>query len=346
MVDDNVLKQLYERFELRTRKGVGNQQFKYIPSTDVIDRMNKVFKGRWSTRVLSSEIVEDSIVVRVTVEVAPNDRERFCHEGYGSSAVARFSSGPKEGKIIDIGNSYKSALSTAIRNACTRYGVGLYLEGDHWTDEEYNSADAGDATIMPPSLERYKESGDIPPTFAPPSLSRTEEEEEAPVTESTFTMPPTTVFSSGPETAPPVKQEMAPPVVQLSLSERKNKKPTAPPNTFPTPPVDLKEEQVPDQVKKVMDVMPKIPSPTSDSSNIPQMSTKPSYGGPVGGITDVQLAALDALLNLRGVKYEDLALAAFEANTMDTNNIPAMNQLTYKQAVALISYGNHLYRKQ
>jgi hypothetical protein len=329
MVDDNVLKQLYERFELRTRKGVGNQQFKYVPSTDVIDRMNKVFKGRWSTKVLSSEIIEDFIVVRVMVQVAPNDRESFCHEGYGSSAIARFGSGPKEGKIIDIGNSYKGALSTAIRNACTRYGVGLYLEGDHWTDGEYESSDDGDSDVMPP-------------TFAPPSLSRTEVSPS--ITEPTFTIP----TASSPASEPVVvdEQEMTPPTVQLPLSETKSKKMSPPPTASMTPVVELKEEP-PVTVEKVKNVMPKIPSPANGNSTTPPMSsTKPSYGGPVGGITDVQLAALDALLNLRGVKYEDLALAAFEANTMDTANVPAMDQLTYKQAVAVISYGNHLYRKQ
>lgn len=338
MVDDNVLKQLYERFELRTRKGVGNQQFKYVPSTDVIDRMNKVFKGRWSTHVLHSEVMEDFIIVRVSVQVSPNDRESFCHEGYGSSAIARFGSGPKEGKIIDIGNSYKGALSTAIRNACTRFGVGLYLEGDHWTDGEYEAGDDGDAEVMPPNVGAYKESGDFPPTFAPPSINKPEVVESNPPVENVVPDPVLT---------PSPAQEMAPPVVQLPPSGTKSKKPSMPPPTMSSEaPVAVKEEPAP-VVEKAKNVMPKIPSPANSGTNVPPMSsTKPSYGGPVGGITDVQLAALDALLNLRGVKYEDLALAAFEANSMDTANIPTMDQLTYKQAVAVISYGNHLYRKQ
>jgi hypothetical protein len=126
-----ILEALYEPFELKARPGQGNQTFKYVPSDDIVDRMNKVFRGEWSTEVVEKEVVEDQILIRVRVYAKdPDDTDprQYWQEGYASQFVARFTQGPKSGKIIDIGNSYKSAMSKAIKTAVAKWGVGLYLE--------------------------------------------------------------------------------------------------------------------------------------------------------------------------------------------------------------------------
>jgi len=129
-MDDRILKQLYEPFKLHERKGVGNKIFKYVPSEDIVDRMNKVFKGSWSTEVQEKEIIEDQILLCVRVSVTdPIESKMYWHDGYASHPIARYTSGPNNGKPVDIGNSFKSAMSKAIKTAVSKWGVALYLEG-------------------------------------------------------------------------------------------------------------------------------------------------------------------------------------------------------------------------
>lgn len=130
-MDKGILDQLYQPFELSERKGVGNKVFKYVPSEDIVDRMNKVFQGNWSTEVQRSEVVEDQVLMCVRVYVqdpTDSDSQSQWHEGYASHPLARYTSGFNKDKVIDIGNTYKSAMSKAIKTAVAKWGVALYLE--------------------------------------------------------------------------------------------------------------------------------------------------------------------------------------------------------------------------
>ena len=136
----DTLKELYEPFELKARPGQGGKTFKYVPSNDIVDRMNKVFSGNWSTEVVEKEILDDQILIRVRVYVEDpmlvDSNRQYWQEGYASQSIARFTQGPKSGQIIDLGNSYKSAMSKAIKTAVARWGVGLYLEGESIQEED------------------------------------------------------------------------------------------------------------------------------------------------------------------------------------------------------------------
>jgi len=127
------LDKLYEKFDIRQKPGGGG--YKYAVARDVVDRMNRTFEGRWSTEVMSQEVIEDNIIVRVRVCVHDGEKV-FCHDGFGSSQVARFTSGTNQGKAINLGNNFKSAKSIAIKDACAKWGAGLYLED---VDEEGNN---------------------------------------------------------------------------------------------------------------------------------------------------------------------------------------------------------------
>lgn len=128
---EETLKELYEPFELKSRKGVGGKTFNYVPSDDIVDRMNRVFQGNWTTEVMEAKIIEDHVImrVRVTVTDPKSDSEEgwFFQEGYASQQVARYTFGDNVGKILDIGNSYKSAMSKAIKTAVAKWGVALHL---------------------------------------------------------------------------------------------------------------------------------------------------------------------------------------------------------------------------
>lgn len=122
-----ILEKLYKPFELKSRQGQGGKTFQYVESDDIINRMNEVFAGEWSTQIVEREMIEDHVLVRVRVSVNV-DGFTYSHEGYASQAMARFSLGDKKGQVIDVGNVFKSAVSKAIKTAVSRWGVGLYLE--------------------------------------------------------------------------------------------------------------------------------------------------------------------------------------------------------------------------
>lgn len=125
---EDIQEKLEAPFRLKARKGLGGKTFKYIPAEDVVDRMNKVFEGNWDTEVRSTEIIEDNILMCVRVHITDKEGNSYWHDGYASHQLARYSDGINKGKIIDVGNAYRSAMSKAIKTACTRWGVGLYLE--------------------------------------------------------------------------------------------------------------------------------------------------------------------------------------------------------------------------
>lgn len=165
-MNDETMKKLYEPFELKVREGLGGMKFKYVSSNDIIDRMNKLFEGCWSTEVTSQERMDDFVVVRVSVSVFDRDVGTwFSHVGYGSSSIMRYSTGQKVGQIIDLGNAYKSAEAKAIKNSCSRWGVGLYLEATSEDEGGPFTASTGGGNLPPSRTEKSTSTNTIPPPF-------------------------------------------------------------------------------------------------------------------------------------------------------------------------------------
>ncbi len=112
---------LYKPFDnIDNRKGRGGY-YDYIKWKHVVDRMNEVFDGRWSSKVISETVTEKEVIVRVSVKIIdPTDGSEFIQEGYGGSVF-------RDGD--ESGTAHKGAYSKAIKDACKKWGVGLYLEG-------------------------------------------------------------------------------------------------------------------------------------------------------------------------------------------------------------------------
>lgn len=136
-MNSDIISKCYSKFELRERKGQGNQMYTYVSNKDIIHRMNTIFAGNWSSEVLHTETIDSQVVVRVRVCITdPESGKVYHHEGFGSNQIARYTGGQNEGKIIDIGNAYKGALSKGIVNACRMWGVGLFKEEGVDFDED------------------------------------------------------------------------------------------------------------------------------------------------------------------------------------------------------------------
>jgi hypothetical protein len=310
-MNTEIIEKLYDSFELREREGMGGMKFKYIPAHDVIDRMNKVFEGRWMTEVTSQERVDDFVVVRVRVSVFDDSSKTwFAHDGYGSSSVARYSGGQKAGQIIDLGNSYKSAEAKAIKNACTRWGVGLFLEAEDEEQGPYGDLPAGrpgnppSRPTTPPSTPSNNNAKPSPTAVTPPSSP---------------SMPPPFPSSDG---EAPKPKGSTPSVPEM---------PSAPSNNAPEP-------------KKSEPTAPPTPPSTNGNGGVTQENDHKK-------ITDVQTVAIQGLLRLRASSFGDLPpeehFGKLVADALGRKeNLPSkIEELSYQDAVTVIKYGNELDKK-
>jgi hypothetical protein len=297
---------LYRGFEnIPSRKGRGGT-YQYVRWQDVADRMNEAFGTSWSSEVMFQDVIGGNVIVRVRVCIFDADTKTFTsQEGFGGA--------PNEERA-EAGNPFKAAYSKALKDACKKWGLGLYLEeeGEGNTDftpgvipegyqgKEYGTppSPAGEPKPAPPVAT----SGDLP---TPPGMD--------------MEMP------SGVEMSPPVQEKKPEPAPQVQIPPQANSVPPVPPTAPPAgKTVSLKEDM-----------------PMSKVSTI-------STGEPEK-ISDVQKAALRSILNMKGVEYESLVKEAFEVNGIAfeaNSSIPEVDDLTYQEAVYVVKYGNDKFRKR
>lgn len=119
------------------KPGAGGRQFSYIKGDDVIGRLNTAFGNDWSSTVKETWVTDDAPKqVMVLVELSALG---VVHQGFGGAEIAVYTGGPKQGTPVDISNSYKGALTNAIKNAAKYFGVGLITD-------EVSEAGEGDTT--------------------------------------------------------------------------------------------------------------------------------------------------------------------------------------------------------
>ena len=278
------LNALYEKLEVKSRRGRGGD-YTYVPWQDVADRMNKVFNGNWSSEIKSEISTEGGIVVRVRVTVIDqNTNQEYYQEGYGGASITN----------TEIGTLHKSAYSKALRDACKKWGPGLY------TDDISDFSNKSKTTI-------------------PSSPSK------PPVTK----MPISSVPSS------PIVSKATEPVKNIGI----------PPSTNHQTHKSVVEQiaSTPSLPGTQKSIMPPI---TEVKSSLPPVATIPTSSSTVSNqINDVQTAALDGILELKDISFEELIKEAFEDSKLDITNLPTKEKLTYQQAVMVIKYGNEKFRK-
>lgn len=282
---------LYEKFAaVPTRPGRGGT-YSYIKWQDVADRMNKIFGINWSSEVVYQDVIDTNVVVRVRVTVNDSTTNNsFRQEGFGGA--------PMDDRQ-EAGNPFKAAYSKALKDACKKWGIGLYL------DEEFDSGTSSDAQVT-----QNKPSSSIPtsPNIAP-------------------AVPTASAVPTAPKT-------VVPGVVQPP----KNTVPIS--NIPPTGTVTIPIKQV--KVEQKTSVTPEVP-------NIPPQSTSkaPEIAGDRVGISDVQKAALQSIISIQGVEYNQLVKEAFTLNNIElSGDAPSMEELSYKEAVMVVKHGSDKFRKR
>lgn len=109
----------------------GGTYLTYIPVSEVITRLNKIFGPMgWSSKIIKCErdaLDPDFIVahVRLTVLGSPSlgGWDPVHKDGFGGQKIKR----TKAGEIVDLGDEFKGAVSDALKKAAQQLGVALYL---------------------------------------------------------------------------------------------------------------------------------------------------------------------------------------------------------------------------
>lgn len=311
-MNNTTLDKLYKPVTKKERQGPGGKMYAYTPSQDVIDRMNRTFKGNWSTNVTHQEVLEDQVLIRVTVTATDPEDElsrSYSHDGFGSSLIARYSYGDNKGKAMDIGNIFKSAEAKAIVNACKRFGVSLL-------DEEQGQTSSAPSNVAIPDGFIGHETAPAPETPRPTEQVITPFElDMRKVEEMKASMPSITPPSKNIEPVAPVTPAPVIPVPENTVG-----KPSAQDDLFPKP--DTED----------------APQPEAQLAGHLEPD-KP------GTMSDVQLAAIKFRIEQNGFNYQELTQEAFAQAGLPTDNIPEKEDLSYNQAVIIIKYSNEKQRQ-
>lgn len=125
----------------------------YIPISEVISRLNRVLGvNNWSNEIISigrDANDPDWVIAHVRI-IARIDDMTVVKDGVGGQQVKY----TKAGKILDLGDEFKGAMSDALKKAAQQLGVGLYLARD---DIALEIDESNDIAALPPVDEKVSE---------------------------------------------------------------------------------------------------------------------------------------------------------------------------------------------
>ena len=319
-----VLEALAMPFNLKEREGLGGKRFKYVASGDIIERMNTVFHGNWNVELIDSNVIEEQLLVLVRVSVRDEETSNiFYHDGYASYPIFRFTSGQNKGKVIDIGNSYRSAMTKAIKTACSRWQVALFLE--ETTETIQSVSDMPDSTVMETPIHIPTDPTQaVPDIPIPAGPMPTQAVPDIPIA--------TEPVPTQPASAPLVPDVPIPagPINNPEKMERPQPWPDAPVHDAPVnEPVFTNNNVVaPDagNFPSNVEVPPLTGAEVSESTETAEI------------ITPVQKVAIESLMEVNKINFKDLFMKAIPGQ----ETLPSIEEISYLDAVKLIQCGNHL----
>lgn len=341
-MDGATIRELYEPFDgkIETRQGPGGS-YKFVPGQHIVDRMNRVFNGCWSTKVMYQEIIEDSVIVRVMVTVFDSMSDiSYSHEGYGSSGIGRYKG---DNKIISLDNAFKAAEMQAIKNACTRWGVGLFIDKSK-SESGVNKNVAVNIPSVPNNV-----AVNIPSVpNAVPVLNEPVKQNKP--TTANVQIPPGfgSVSNNNVEAKPQVTKKepdfFAPPVVNKPVGNLRTTEYSIPPfvgNVDHSPPRE-KETQPVDMKSNGVIIDKSLSNKYNAPPNVGMVPNQVNDSSSEDYISDVQIAAISATMEMKNLKWSDFVKGALGEDYPVPEFPP--KDMPYEIAVDVVKWGNNYGR--
>lgn len=316
MTDSSIKEKLYAPLTVDSRRGRGGT-YGYVKWQAVADRMNETFGMGWSSNVISQEIMDNVVIVRVSVHATdPITDMQFFQEGFGASELR-----PSD----EAGSAHKGAYSKALKDACKKWGIGLHLEDEATT----NAA----PTSIPAGYTGYETGQPAPTTPAPAAAGAVTPGMPAPSTPSAPMMPaPIPVASHNAAPAMPSAPVTPAPMMPA---------PTAEMGLPPTPaPAGINPAAAPVQQAPAVPSVPVMAPPTPATTEVGSSPDTP------GTITSVQDMAIQNLARLNGA--EGQTTSQFLQGLIDnpecelSRAVTSLNELSYNEAVCVIKAAKSL----
>ena len=111
----DILTRRFDADQIKTRRGRGGQQLSYVEGHTVIGRLNEAFAHAWSFEVVSSQVLDEEVVVCGRLTASGSTKE-----AYGGQTRQNGTA------VADV---LKGAATDALKKAATLFGVGLHLYG-------------------------------------------------------------------------------------------------------------------------------------------------------------------------------------------------------------------------
>jgi hypothetical protein len=124
-----IMQALYAPFpeEMEKVMTLSGVNLKFIPVSEVTNRLIKVLGRKWSREVIECKrdpIDTDWVIAHVRITLHFTDgTDAVIRDGIDGAKIMR----TKQGQIVNLGDAYKSAESNAFKKAAQSLGVGLYL---------------------------------------------------------------------------------------------------------------------------------------------------------------------------------------------------------------------------
>jgi len=331
---------LYEGFtNIPSRRGRGGT-YSYVRWQDVADRMNSIFGPYWSSYVKFQDVVNGNVIVRVAVEVIDDKNMHHVQEGFGGAPLDDSS---------EAGNPFKAAYSKALKDACKKWGIGLYL------DEESSGTGSTGGQDNTGGKEYGVPKGNVQmPQMSTPSTGMSAPNVGMSAPNTGMSVPNTAMSMSDTGMSVPnmntPTNTAQPQDAQISTTQMPKPEPVAQNNSMSSS-VAMGGMSMPDTSMSMpntsMDnsaTQMQKPSPVLQEEM--PMSKVSNINVGVDQISIVQKAALDSILNIEGVEYQTLAREAFNKNGLQDKPVPASDKLTYQEAVFVVKHGNDTFRKR
>jgi hypothetical protein len=321
-IASEITEELYKPFDdIRSRRGRGGV-YDYISWKDVVDRMNQVFGYRWSSNVVSQEVIDGNVIVRINVCVKDTENDDiFCQDGYGGAPL-------REGE--EAATAHKSAYSKALKDACRKWGVGLRLEEEDSSNQQpsgYQGKEFGvpGGNVSQPSNFGY-----------PPSVGNS-----APVATDTGTSVPSAPVSnatSAPTPSTPSAPTPSAPTPSAPTPSTQSA-PSAPTPSAPSAPQQNQEVHTPGNQS-----LPTVPSPGASQQHVDTSDAEKSPSDP-GTITSVQEMAIKNLSKLKGHadgNVEEFVKSMIDSGECGVTKVCPLKQYSYNDAVDIIKTAKKL----
>ena len=112
-MNTELLTKAFEQNQIKTRPGSFGRTLEYVPSSEVIKRLNEA--GAWNCRIVKEIIDENEVALLVELEIGGDKRQQW---------------GGKQRKGVSLADALKAATSDGIKKAATLFGVALELRDD------------------------------------------------------------------------------------------------------------------------------------------------------------------------------------------------------------------------